>query len=74
MHNTFVLGESVPVLLQSCYEYIVLVYYPYKLSITVKMEDSAPCTYHNAFGPSMNRLATQITCFPLFHGIIGADS
>ena len=74
MNNTLVPCESISVFLQSCYEYVVFVYSPHKLSVTGKMEYSAPRTYHNALGPAMNGLATQVACFPLLHGMIGASS
>ncbi|MFY3741759.1 MAG: hypothetical protein HMLIMOIP_002219 [Candidatus Nitrosomirales archaeon] len=49
MYKTLILGESVPILFQRCNQNIIFIYYPYKLSITVKMENSTFCTYY--YGP-----------------------
>ncbi len=74
MDDIFVLCESVTVLFQSRYEYVVLVCDPYKLFIAIKMENSSPRAHHYGLGPAMNGLAAQIACFPLFHAILGARS
>jgi hypothetical protein len=73
VYNALVLGEPVPVLFQRSDENFIFIYCLYKLSITIKMENSAFCTYYYALGSAPNGLATQIACLFLFHEILGSN-